>query len=569
VGCVLLGIMIGLFLLLFIPSPNPVPISIPPSSFQSSCFTNPCEAGLICDPLNYTCKMNDGMTCQNGSDCLTTSFCSGVCVSTTMGLLDQPCPCINGLTCTSINGMSVCKKSTGSVCSSNGECASNNCDGTCKSGSVNAFSCNVDSDCASNHCSVGFCQPIGITTGNINSFCSGTCTGFTGSVCGSGLSCVCSGNSGTCSSIDNGLSVACGSGLMCSDIFECSASVCNFGIDPNDNDTCIGGMTRVNSVCKNNKTISCGSNSNCVSGSCTGPPTLSSYSIDGTLIGSTHISINPFASSSNFANPMSIQGRNDNAIYVHSSLGIVDMHGVILVPQYQSTNISGVLIEKRVIDFGLNQSLFIVAFLERHSSSIIVQNNTLYSGTQLTSLAPFNIQAGSGLDGTQYDVFGQSMSILGVNISEYNDVIITAPNTSGYIKPFNNFFYSQAIIQGGPRNGELVSAAKSKIGFYYDTTGISSNNLIFISTYPGVGGYVLQFSGNIAGFTTPYSDTFTYAISFSTAGILNENLISLSNGNIIITHAGISNTFPYSSNPNTLVLATQDVYFVLDGGSCI
>lgn len=60
-----------------------VPVSEPPDpvGLTYSCQNDTeCQAGLVCDPNDYTCRMGEGSPCYQAADCKFGLICSGVCV---------------------------------------------------------------------------------------------------------------------------------------------------------------------------------------------------------------------------------------------------------------------------------------------------------------------------------------------------------------------------------------------------------------------------------------------------------------------------------------------------------
>jgi len=128
-----------------------------------------------------TCKQPIGGPCLNIYECSSeATSCTGFCEKSAIGSLHQPCPCGDGLTCgiDSTNPLrNICLKSPGFPCIANSECLSELCVGDsgstfCSKTLSDGKQCVFNSSCTSNNCSLGYCQPVGLTTGIIDSFCS-------------------------------------------------------------------------------------------------------------------------------------------------------------------------------------------------------------------------------------------------------------------------------------------------------------------------------------------------------------------------------------------------------------
>lgn len=67
------------------------------------CSQFSCGSGYSCDSIYQVCKKDNGERCDNASDCLNGSFCSGLCVTgmagVESGLPFDPCPCGPSMTC--------------------------------------------------------------------------------------------------------------------------------------------------------------------------------------------------------------------------------------------------------------------------------------------------------------------------------------------------------------------------------------------------------------------------------------------------------------------------------------
>ncbi len=250
----------------------------PPVGAGYRCKTYLCSEGTACDSVSQTCKYILGQPCTMAADCLNGSYCSGVCVIDPPGITtltaDSPCPCGPTMQCVDLQDgshRSVCKLLTGAPCVTGDECLSSLCDlGKCTAGRAAGQPCKQTSECVTGtYCSVGYCQPIGIATGQSGSSCaSGSSPG-----CDTGLSCV----NGMCIPVSQGLGEVCDtevftciSPLVCldsSNLSQCTTLStdcnCNYpysnesGIPRPDPNTCT-------------TTIDCTTGFTCSSGRCVG-----------------------------------------------------------------------------------------------------------------------------------------------------------------------------------------------------------------------------------------------------------------------------------------------------------
>ena len=268
--------------------------------FLYTCNEYPCDDGYICDSNYLICKKNPGSNCTNYLECANGLFCSGICATGPTGSLNAFCPCIPGeTTCVKVETTTnkrLCRLNAGKTCSSNNQCASNNCNNfnkICLPGFNNSAPCRFDNECTSSYCDkssgTGFCQNTGTLSFTIGSACQGTCyTSIQGSECDSPLTCQCGeiDGPGICKNINLGISLNCSNLLICADELVCinstgSSSTCtgnfiNNGstgdftaenscfcvfnyFNPNTpiNDICINGMTKSNDICYNSQKLGC------------------------------------------------------------------------------------------------------------------------------------------------------------------------------------------------------------------------------------------------------------------------------------------------------------------------
>ena len=188
---------------------------------DSTGFT--CGDGLTCDDATDTCRISNGSKCNAFADCLTTSYCSGICLDRednppelVTGETGDPCPCdINKHECIlGTDQKERCLLKPGSSCVGGTECSSGICDsGKCTSGEPLGSECTADKDCVSKNCSVGFCQSPGVNTGDLGAICGSEAQ------CGNGL--LCSTKTGTCVLANIGLGSGCNTSVLCSDPLIC------------------------------------------------------------------------------------------------------------------------------------------------------------------------------------------------------------------------------------------------------------------------------------------------------------------------------------------------------------
>lgn len=486
-------------------------------NFLSSCTASPCQDGLSCDGVNYTCKFNAGAVCADSSDCLTGLICSGLCATGPTGTLDALCPCSSQYTCISNPGsVSRCKGRGGAPCSQNTDCANSFClNGTCSTGSPNSFPCSTNEECASKNCNNGYCQSSGFISGSLGSACIDGCfgPGMTGAVCintpGSPpLSCLCTdgpNNPGTCSIVDQGIISLCSNTLVCADNLLCLNNVgqtctndttcqCLFPyFDPNIpvNNQCISGMSLTPSnKCANDLGLGCSSGGLCASNKCQGPPVLAIYNFtnpqginSGTnFLNATFTSLSSLNGPATLFNPYKLFGSTDITKDI-DTINIID-HGLGLIGANYARNQSEPIEwklpipyvqitpngTKTLIDAAFNGTTFIVAFTEKSGAQTF---DTVYYGPDTDTLQPFNVQIGIGLTGTQYTTTNQPLSIDYIDISQPNDIspggdVLISINDTIYIKPLTANFYTIGTVQGGPMNGLQMTNTIGVSSFYYD-----------------------------------------------------------------------------------------------------
>lgn len=671
------------------PSPPPPDPSTQRGLFLSSCVTTPCAEDLICDGTAFVCKLSTGATCTDFTDCATGLICSGICATGATGGLNQLCPCNSGYLCVRQNtGLTICKGGGGTECTSNADCASGLCqsNNTCAAGAPNSFPCNMDSQCASGNCSIGFCQAQGVVSGAQGSACAACGVGFTGAVCTTSpahpVSCQCLGGQGvpgTCLAATQGVISVCSEFRACSTDLECltfDAMTCEEGdtggtggnncicVYPYDNpnvmvpgSSCIPGMSNAvgSQQCLNNVGLGCDIGGMCSSLSCGGPPVLAYYQFSAgqvnlrtTYMGALSTSISAGVTGiTGLIQPhkmFSTSNGNVDTIYLVDNLqGLLSLqfnpiNGTVfsswtqIIPHTSTTTVGNTTTTKTLMDAGYNGNTFIVAFDE----TVVVsgtggstrQNDTVYTGTSLTSLSPFNFQSGSGITGTQYTTGGTSLSIDYIDISPANDYpgtgglggdVLISFNGTIYVKQNTQTQYSIGVITGGPMNVRNMTGLTGPARFYYDNmenpTGTGSIvcpedgsgatddrvqcpsylNISFIGSFVGFGGgvydQVVQFSGNVAGIADPIDrfentpfhvqyrvfDYSIYSPQGLTGGMPQAGMITLTNAynngslidNIVaVSYGGNTTPLPYKISNTSRSVATANAFYILSIASC-
>ncbi|CAH6419496.1 Hypothetical protein HVR_LOCUS676 [uncultured virus] len=567
----------------------------------------PCDSGYLCVPIQgglTVCKGIGGTNCGTGADCVS-FICEG---------------------------------------------------GICATGAPNSFPCTINETCASQNCSIGFCQPQGVITGSQGAACAGECfgQGITGAVCSSGtgmvpLTCVCldgSNNPGTCVVANQGILTtcspmsACGNGLECLDI---DANTCTGGspsctgcacicVFPYDNPNaqaagiCIAGMTAgINDLCVNDPGLGCDSGGLCFGNSCNGNSVMSIYQFIGNtggntgsiyttgvlFAGATETNIlfgftgptgiitpyKMFATSNSSVDTIYLIDYTQGLLTVQYNVGSGSASAwTQLLPYTNTTTIGGVTTTKTLIDASFNNNTFIVSFQETvtggGTGAVTGTNDTVYTGSSINNLAPFNVLSGgqfTGLPGTQYTSGGVALSIDYIDISPANDVssggdTLISINGTIYVKQQSDTTYNIGVIAGGPLNGQQMTGLTGPARFYFDViensgapgspvcpepgTGDSPvqcpsvNNIAFVGPFQSFSGteppemydQVLQFSGNIAGVGQP-NDRFTgntvqyhvfdFSIFSPTGGIAGASGISGMPGSTItmLVDAYVGSTF--------------------------
>ena len=684
IGIIIFVIIFALLVIVFIAlgisdpvTETGVTVEVETGTFLSLCTTTPCNNGLVCDGTNFTCRLPAGVPCSSYTDCVTGLICSGLCATGGVGSLNELCPCEDGYQCTEeITGLNVCKGLGGMECDIGTDCVSTICDnGVCAAGAPNSFPCTMDSTCASGNCSSGFCQEQGVTTGVVGAACAAPCVSFgtAGAGCNSTeenpLVCQCyeTNAPGFCATASQGILSSCSPFSACSTNLVCyndsagectsagSSCICTFPYDnPNSQapgPSCITGMVPGSQEeCFNDTGLGCDIGGMCSTDQCGGGSVMASYnfSISGdtnlktNFPGALNTSIVPvFSGPSGTIQPYKLfatsSGSTDTIYLVDSVKGLLSVQydtesgevspWVTNLPLSVTTTDGTTTTTKLLIDASYNGTTFIVAYNETVvTTGSTLQNDTVYTGSALDNLTPFNPQTGSGITGTQYTSDGTPLSIDYIDMSPSNNVspggdTLISSNGTIYVKQALQATYNISAVVGGPMNGLQMTGLTGPARFYFDVTQNSQgtgsavcpaqgpNNPVTCSSFQNISfvgpffvslgtgatplslDQVLQFSGNIAGIALPidrFGDVqyrvFDYSIYSpttaditGTTGMLGGSIITLSNAynngvfvNTVVstTFSGITTLLPYRISTSSRSVTTANAFYVLSVGSC-
>lgn len=482
----------------------------PPGFFGDICLFDPCQSGLQCDEFSYVCKSQEGELCDSKADCANELICSGRCGTGPTGTLNQLCPCDSGLTCVqSANGWSYCKGLGGTVCEVDSDCQSLRCiDGVCAAGLPDAAPCTSSDQCA-NVCQAGFCQPLGVFSGEIKSRCAAPCAPFEGAQCRQGLVCACVdgvGEPGVCVATNAGILDPCAAdeefcapSLTCYNTTggDCDSELCACYfpyLNPNQLiDFCVEGMSPIGQQCFNNNQRGCSIGGMCASGNCGGPPAVSqiAFRLDDVNTGTnfqsaTSTAILPTVA---FNLPGVVDPHRlfvfspapniDNIYIVDRNIGLARavynplaesplLSWTILTPGTFSVTINSDTYQAQLLDAQFNGTNYLVALR-------LTDNSQTFDGLYIRSSAipdntytPFNEQPGPGFPGTQYTTDNIPLTIDFVDRSVNNDIMITTNNTA-FRKLAVNTAYSTPSVVGGTMDGMPVTNVRGRVSFYFDT----------------------------------------------------------------------------------------------------
>jgi len=525
-----------LFLIfIFLPAKSPQSPNFPIGPTGSvgygfSCLTNPCQTNLICDKGTITCRLPNGSVCQQSSQCVTGSFCSGICVTGPFGNLGQPCPCNSGLTCVNRGNALICLLNQGENCMGNSDCASDNCvSGVCEAGLPPASACTSNIQCGLFVCdSFGFCQPPGVTSGTVGAFCiigqppPGT-PGATAAGCDPGNLC----NGITCAPGNRGLGEACNGTNLCDPPLICTSTETelpcvdlNSGgcqcLYPGDANTCPNEVCTVNFQC-NTLTQDCLGQPgqpcvigpDCISGTCNSVGSFYQLSLQGNIIGSSFLSWGLINSTP--APVVKLIGYSGGIFMLGNNNIVYSLVGTTWTPIITG-NANMILISICVN----NSGVFLVSF---NQTTGMINGNTVYTYAGNT-LTPFNVIPRVGfLDGTQYDTLDNEIIIKDMDISINSDVLLLDNSNNPMVKAANQTKYSLRPKTTGMNVGPPVTNVTLP-RFYFDLPEpgpISWPSDFNFGYVQGAStGNILQFNGNISGQAYPRSlgnptETFSVA----------------------------------------------------------
>jgi len=541
-----------------------------------------CGNNLICDSAsNFTCKLVPGQPCSNGFDCTSDHYCSGICTSGVFDDFNSNCPCDINLECVTVgtNGQKLCKGGIDFFCSTNDDCATQNClNGVCSTLNLGQ-ACNINEDCTSGNCNAGFCQNPGISTGSVGSACfNPNCnTGNVNLKCESGLDCVCgNANNGTCVLFEQeigqicNINTPCQSALVClnDQANSCSESddfcSCNFPYpNPFANLVCVNSMTSVNGICLNNNGIGCAINSNCVSGNCGNNSSFVEYDLSTS-------SLNPITAI-NIPTGVSKLFIGAGFACAVNSEGIFLLSGSAWLQVYSNNN---------VIDADYNNGIWVVVLLQ---GSLYV----IFTGNNLNNLLPLNRS-----DGVPLTNGGDPITVRGISVNDQLNYLITDLNGTLWILTNSftgNLPWLNVLQVGGPDNGQLISNVIEIAKFYFNGPpepfgqNVPANNIVYVKSNG-----ILQFSGNpLAGTSIGQGpqikiDSFPQDITYNifnfvleSDGIsMNETIIAtLANSPFgTVLTAGIlttANILPFNTNNSSKCLSLAGKYYIWSPGTCL
>ena len=569
-------------------------ISLPLSPFAPqgiqgySCLNSRCSSRFVCDPTLGICRLPDGSVCNTGSECLTNSYCSGICVdkppSYVTGNANDPCPCVENMVCVpqesgtqNIDGniagegqLLVCKKISGIPCNGNIECYNNLCsNGFCTSGLPVGSVCTVNSDCNTGlQCSLGYCQPNTITTGEVGAYCLNNAE----PVCNLGLNCV----NNVCVQAEGGLNQSCGAnGVLCSHPLVCLTVpnlTSNFGSVSRDAHTPPNLTSNFGSVCQfpypdpNLNVISgvngpCVVNSNCTSGRCSGKGGVYQLIFNGVAGTST----DPFTLNGTYTIDYKLVWSGTDAfvfkimeswttpgeIYLQTTDGITDTNNNILVKGLIDFNSTSV---RALIDADKSYIIFDIIDTSYNTKAVLYKFS---NGT----LTPFNVTMNSDLPGIQY-YNSNPIKMTQISVSPIGDIVVADDNSVAYVLKHNTIEWTQFSVS----NVNYPT-------FYNSGTGSNipqEENISYIQNN------LVKFNGSMSGLVIPIDRFGPQPYTANQYSVYSSLIYGIQGGYVLIAGSGIlfmgiggvMNPIPAFTNDSSLVLALEKGAYVYSPGSC-
>lgn len=617
-GIILLMIVAFIFVIIRTGSPPNVPPPDPlpnPVGFMFQCKDYQCAPGLSCDDVHGVCKIADGDICRSGYDCTVESYCSspgfgtGVCTDVppaiVTGFVGSPCPCPQTMTCvqTEFFVYPICKLKPGQPCQIGSECLSGICNTDtlqCTAGNPPGTPCMLNSDCTSGFdCSLGFCQPLGTTTGSQNAYCGVA-------PCNPGLSC----EAGRCKAALSGLGETC-SDTLCSHILHClgtgNAATCKFDYPDPNVCPCISGYACVSGQCIAPVMLPCTENAQCqnsssgIGGSCgdnkfvyklsfTTPSGVSDSPF--AVAGSLDMTMIP-VSGSNLTSSIGIGGvskmtgfssGSTDTIYLVSSNGVIAMDGSILIPGNIGPSSGNpntrFLIDAQITGVGAGY----VAFAEVRPDSSTEFTLYRFNGG---ILFPFNVT--NSIPGTQF-IDGNAIDIRHVSVSINSDLLIVDGSNRILILPngMTNWQILNDTSTGAPLPMSVLANYYSD-GTSPPTTGVCTGtcpsyyNVSYVSS-TGPNSSPLRFNGDVQGALYPVDrlGTQTYEVtdysiySDPVDGIILGYLMMITQTfgpnagyNLFMGTSGSINVLPGYFDARTKVLSLVNSAYVYADSTCM
>lgn len=504
---------------------------------------NVCGDDLICDSATYTCKVPNGGECNNYSDCLVGSYCSGVCTNSPAGGILEPCPCETGLTCSNnpSGGSSlVCLIVEGGPCNNDNECESQVCSsGTCQGSLQVGQVCTSNSQCGTNFCSpdingTSVCQNPSTPSGTNGSNCQVA-------LCNDGLTCY----NETCHLATAGLNNVCNTNNFCEPPLVCldpsgnpyngnNSSNCYFNQESNTCvNECVFGFECKDGNCLGTKDQGCINDSTCVSNNCG----LDNGTI--TIFNPGTLEYTPYTTLPNGLIPNDIYLDSSDNVYVNSSQGLF-----IHITSWQNVVSSTFTVSGVTYTF-VTSCIYL-------SSYIFVGVNSGTYTVFTSSLSLFN-------GGVQKDTNNNNLSISHIDSDSSGNVLITTQGNNLFIKSESSTLYTNMNISTsqGKFYIENTPGYLSNVTF----SGCNFGSVVFIS--PGM------FYPNFQ-FTTCVNYSIVDFSFDQNGNIFIIAIDSLSNEYYAyIVQSGIQNKIPGYVNTSSRVAVGTNGFYLYSPGTCI